>query len=30
MTEGVERLARAWTAYSATSRREKESLGVLV
>jgi DNA-binding transcriptional MocR family regulator len=30
MTEGVERLARAWAGYSATARRERESLGVLV
>jgi DNA-binding transcriptional MocR family regulator len=30
MTEGVERLARAWAAYSATSRRQRENLGVLV
>ena len=30
MTEGVERLARAWAAYSATARRERESVGVLV
>ncbi len=30
MTEGVERLARAWSAYSAATRKEKADLGVLV
>jgi DNA-binding transcriptional MocR family regulator len=30
MTEGVERLARAWATYSAAARRERQSVGVLV
>jgi DNA-binding transcriptional MocR family regulator len=30
MTEGVERLARAWSAYSAATRKERADLGVLV
>jgi DNA-binding transcriptional MocR family regulator len=30
MEEGIRRLARAWKAYSPTSRRARASLGVLV